>query len=573
MAKRRRKGDVEIRRHVERITSKRHTYTIDVKGTRDPENHAVIIENAGKGYVDHPRVRANDQSDWYDTETMVKDTTRGFRTVEEKALALCYLFEGTRFQRGNGDRHSVHPPTLLGVYGYGICGHTAAAFDALLTSAGIRSRHWEINHHTVTEAYYDGAWHMLDGNCPVFYLKRDNRTVASMRELEDDPDLVGRTQPLGGRDHTDFRNWYTTKPYHSYYRKHNEYAIQKKNLGVVLRPFERFERYGYSTHKFHGQTERPEMPMRLGGGKFVFEPDLKRRDVHEYLREGFTYARNLKWTPRRSPVLRVDRPQDNVFDRPAGLIFDVRSPYTIVGGTLRLKMHKRGTSKRDSISASLRNYDNTRSSPTLVQMMDRASGDFEVEVDLTAGIQPWGSLGNYFYELIVSMGASAETDPPGVTGIDALRFETDVQAAPGALPALRLGKNTISYSDETRGARDVRIVHLWKERRGGRPPRAPSRLTPTGRKSIDTLGPTLEWRQPEGTDNVVDYQIMVSRWAHCRLPHCPNLYGTLGRKATRFNVPLGWLNPGTTYYWKVRAKDTVGDWGPWSSIAAFRTAK
>ena len=573
MAKRRRKDEVRIKRHVERITSRRHRYTIKVGGTREPENHAIIIENAGKGYVDNPRVRANDKSDWYDTETMVKDTIRGFRTDEEKALALCYLFEGTRFQRGNGDRHSVHPPTLLGVYGYGICGHTAAAFRALLAAAGIRARHWEINHHTVTEAYFDGAWHMLDGNCPVVYLKRDNRTIASMRELEDDPDLVGRTQMLGGRDHTQFREWYTTKPYHYYYPKQNEYAVQKKNLGYVLRPFERFERYWYSTHKYHGQVERAEMPMRLGGGKFIFEPDLKQCDVHDFLRDKYAYAKNLKWSPRRSPVLRVDRPQVPVFDQVSRLTFDVRSPYTIVGGKLCLKMHKSGTDKRDSISVSVRNYDTGRKSPTLFQMMERASGDFEVELDLTPGIQPWGQLGNYFYELVIAMGASGETDPVGVTGINALRLESDVQAAPGALPALTLGENTIAYTDETKGARDIRVIHLWKERTDGRAPRAPTRLAPSNREKVDTLGPTLEWKQPEGTSEIADYQILVSRWSHCRLPHCPNLYGTIGRNATTFNIPLGWLNPGTTYYWKVCAKDTVGDWGPWSKIASFRTAR
>jgi len=568
----RRKAEVKVRRHVERITTKRHTYTIDVKGTRDPENHAIVIENAGTGHVDHPRIRANDKSDWYDTPTMVADTIKGLRTDEEKALALCYLFEGTRFQRHNGDRHSVHPPTLLGVYGYGICGHTAAAFDALLTAAGIRSRHWEINHHTVTEAYYDGAWHMLDGNCPVFYLNRDNRTIASMRQLEDDPDLVGRTQPLGGRNHAKFRNWYTTKPYHEYYRQHNSYAVQDKDLGFVLRPFERFERTWYSNHKFHGQAQRPEVPMRLGGGKFVFEPDLRKVNILEYLRDGLTYAKNLTWTPRKSPVLRVDEPQDDVFDRAARLILDIRSPYVMVGGRLRCRLHKRGRGKRDSVSVGVQNYDDpSRAGKTLAQMMDQASGDFDVDVDLTPAIQPWGQLGNYFYALVVAMGASAETDPPGVTGLDALRLETDVQAAPGALPALRLGENTIRYCDDTRGPRDVRVVHLWKERTDGRPPGAPEGLAPDRREKTDSLDPTLEWRQEDAGSGVVDYQIMVSRWAHCRLPHCPNLYGTIGGAATHFDVPAGWLNPATTYYWKVRAKDAAGDCGPWSEVASFRT--
>ena len=573
MATRRKSTEVKIKRHVEKIKSKKHSYTIDVKGTRDPENHAIVIENAGKTYVDNPRVRANGKSDWYDTDEMVRDTVKGFRTDEEKALALTYLFEGTRYQRGNGDRHSVHPPTLLGVYGYGICGHTAAALRALCVAAGIRSRHWEINHHTVTEAYWDGAWHMIDGNVPLVYLKRDNKTVASMRDLEDDPDLVKRTQPLGGRDHSRFWEWYSTKPYHHYYPKPNEYSVQKKNLGVVLRPFERFERYWTPRYKYHGQKDRPEAPMFVGGGKFVFEPDLTKIDVQDLARAQHLYVKNLKSTRRRSPALRVDKPQVPIYDQGSRLAIDVRSPYVIVGGNLTMQMHKSGTHKRDGLGVSIRNYDPGRQSPMLFKMMDRASGDFGLELDLTAGIQPWGELGNYFYELIVSMSASGETDPPGVTGIDALRLETDVQCAPKALPALQLGKNTIQYADESAKGRDVRIIHTWKERRDGVPPRAPNRLAPANRTKVDTLAPTLEWKQPEGTKHVVDYQVMVSRWSHCRLPHCANLYGPIGGNRTYFHAPLGWLNPSTTYYWKVRAKDDAGDWGPWSKVAAFRTGK
>ena len=78
-----RQKDVRLRRHVERITRKKHTYSVRVKGSRDPENHAIVIENAGKTCVEKPRVRANDKSDWFDKETMVRDTVRGFRTDEE----------------------------------------------------------------------------------------------------------------------------------------------------------------------------------------------------------------------------------------------------------------------------------------------------------------------------------------------------------------------------------------------------------------------------------------------------------------------------------------------------------
>ena len=80
------KTSVRLKRHVERITSKKHVYKVDVGGTRNPENHSIVIRNTGRTYVDKPRVRVGDQCDFFDTQTILKDTLKGFRTDEEKAL-------------------------------------------------------------------------------------------------------------------------------------------------------------------------------------------------------------------------------------------------------------------------------------------------------------------------------------------------------------------------------------------------------------------------------------------------------------------------------------------------------
>ena len=490
----RRSGTVRLKKHVERITSKKHVYTVKVGGTRDPENHSIVIGNAGMTYVDRPRVRVNGQCDFYDTKTIIEHTLKGLRTDEEKAIALCYLFgDGRRFQRGNPDRSAVHPTVLFGVYGYNICGHTAACFDALCAAAGIRSRYWEINHHTVTEVYFDGSWHMLDGNVPVFYLKRDNRTIASMRDLEKDPDLVGRTSVLGSRSMESHQPFYVTKEYHRHYPTHSAFATEERDLGYVLRPFERFERYWFPTWKYHNQANDPRMPKTFANGKFIFEPDFRKSDVHDWTRKEYCYARNLKWTPKGSPVLRVDKPQDNTYDQPARLSFDVRSPYVIVGGKAYLKLHRSGEGKRDLIGVTARPYQPIRRGKALYATMQ--TGDFEAHLDLTHGIQPWGSMANNFYEFVIQLGADSETKD-ACTGISELGMEHDVQVAPKALPALLHGENRVVYTDESKRGREVLVTHMWRERADGEPPQAPVKPAPTGKEKMDTLAPTLEWKQP-----------------------------------------------------------------------------
>jgi len=78
-------------------------------------------------------------------------------------------------------------------YGYGNCGFCAAWLKALCTVVGVEVRIQEIWGHTVNEVYYDGAWHYLDSNCKVYYLSEDNRTIASLAQLEHNPGLVERT--------------------------------------------------------------------------------------------------------------------------------------------------------------------------------------------------------------------------------------------------------------------------------------------------------------------------------------------------------------------------------------------
>ncbi len=168
-------------------------YVIEVGGTLDPENVEITIENLGDTPVKDPRISVNGLYDWFDIDSMVEEITAGCTTDEEKAVAIWEWVAWKRFQRSPHDESSLHPVRALNCYGYGICGHTSSWIKALCRAAGLQARVWEISGHTVTEVFYNGGWHMLDGNVKVFYLARDNRTIASLAELEKDRWLIERT--------------------------------------------------------------------------------------------------------------------------------------------------------------------------------------------------------------------------------------------------------------------------------------------------------------------------------------------------------------------------------------------
>jgi hypothetical protein len=100
-------------------------------------------------------------------------------------------------------------------------------------------------------------------------------------------------------------------------------------------------------------------------------------------------------------------------------------------------------------------------------------------------------------------------------------------------------------------------------------------VSPADGGEVASLAPTLKWlpaADPDAADKVVDYQVMVSLRSDCRWPLAPTLHENVGSEKTVWKVPATFLNPGATYYWRVRARNSRGDIGEWGPIFKFNTA-
>ena len=75
------------------VTVNDYTYEIEVEGTLDPINETIIIENLGDAPLVNPRITVNGLYDWFDTETIAREVTRGCTTDEEKAILKEQLME------------------------------------------------------------------------------------------------------------------------------------------------------------------------------------------------------------------------------------------------------------------------------------------------------------------------------------------------------------------------------------------------------------------------------------------------------------------------------------------------
>ncbi|HUU28305.1 MAG TPA: transglutaminase domain-containing protein [archaeon] len=565
------------------VASAEEEFIIEVGGTLDPENIEVTVENLGPTPVVDPRISVNGKFDWYDIDSMVKEITEGCRTDEEKALAIWEWVHWKRFQRSPQDSRARHPVIAMNCYGYGICGFTAAWLKALFTSAGLPAKIQEIWHHTVNEVYYDGAWHYFDGNGKVFYLARDNRTVASLAELEQDGWLVERTihapfdpwvRPGETPELTrEFVSWITSADDNYEEHSHDEEIEKDYKMSYNLKPGERLIRWWQGVlGKYESSLNRPVAPERYANGQLIWEPDLDQVDMLDYLK----VIENISTSGHngRKPAIHINRLHDKSYSRPARFTIPIRSPYPAIGGRFWCTLVREGNSRLDDASVFWGFPD---FEPGNLARHRGRYGPFEtVELCLDHHIDKEEPL--YGYEVGFSLLGNAGSNPPTQSGVSWFKSVTDLQVSPHSLPALSLGRNLIRYRDSsTAPGKKVRLSWKWRERDNDNPPgRITRAVSPADRAEVATLTPRLQWRpaeDPDQGDRVTDYQVMVSLRPDCRWPLSMSLYQNVGSPECAWTVPGSFLNPGTTYYWKIRARDSRQEAGNWGEIFSFRTAE
>jgi hypothetical protein len=151
-----------------------------------------------------PYVLVDGQVDTRSFDTVLADKRFACKQGEELAIALWrwlvdpkegfyHFLAGTEEPGETLIADPVKDPLrLLNTYGYGLCGNVAMLFAALYDWAGGRSRVVGIPGHSISEAYWDGAWHLIDCDLRALHYKKTERghEIAGLHELVNDPAMV-----------------------------------------------------------------------------------------------------------------------------------------------------------------------------------------------------------------------------------------------------------------------------------------------------------------------------------------------------------------------------------------------
>ena len=416
------------RSHTERLSELPARFTISVGGETEPRMIALTL----RGPVADATVTCDRWIDTTSLEGMLRSITRPEMSDQEKAFAIwhfvmdwCHDYEG----------HTCDDPLeYANVWGYSYCGPMAILTDALCGAAGVGCRYINPTNHGTTEMFWDGEWHLLDSSCRYYFLRRDNRTVASIHDLAQDNDLVtrthddvGRALKWGGDVKNDLTMWgrdaddWVTEDFAGKSTKWDPRVTLWR--GEVLS--RRWDSAGLWC-RAHG--EKP--PYIYANGTVHYEPDLRTAWSGETLPEA-AEVRNFTFDPAEG-VLRPRRAGE-----PAALVFKLRTPYFMPRIQVMGRFLLDGTEARARTSLSVDggkswNLLREASGPGLISLLSQSELTQKVTHESPDK-----------YTVLIRYELEPGASPTGCA-LTALAVHGDLQYYPKALPALRRGENTVT---------------------------------------------------------------------------------------------------------------------------------
>jgi hypothetical protein len=330
---------------------------------------------------------------------------------------------------GDNFNYTNDPLRLLHGYGFTCCDQSTDILVWLWQGAGYQARAASMTFHEVPEIFYSGAWHMYDADHKVYYLEKDNKTVASVADIIADSSLVAREADTDGNDPVGYSGQWMADQYSAATPTY-EYNTFSDETDFSLRSSQTFmlRSYNATTNIFHGAYSgaEPLASDAVNSGQFDWELDFARPDWQ-----------NLTIVSKGVEALSsgTDTFLTNSSTSSGFVIYYLSSPFPLfslaVSGTVYLQ------DATASINAYVLHGDSSWS--TAFPMSAKAGAPVQTTADLTSA-----ALGQYSYFLILRLSGSA----PNAARIGAVHITSEVQVAKILFPNLVPGAiNHLTYQD------------------------------------------------------------------------------------------------------------------------------
>jgi hypothetical protein len=402
--------------------------------------------------------------------------------------------------------------------------------------------------HAIQSEFYDGDERFFDalythgsgGHQRGFFpLELDNIHVAGIDDCMKDPYLFERV----GSDPGFYINVLYLGPGHSRHMTENDEWRETRNMGTVLRPGETIQRTWQPVGQ--GWQKEGKSPPCNVAGRIDFEPVITDAAM----------KRDARW---HNQVSARDGWIVASTERPGVVVYEVASPYLVIGaeGRAELELPAPAENQRAHLGISF-------DGQTWRKMWEQKDGqEGSVHAEFA------NDKDEAFHDPILTNLVQFRVALPPGARIRAWRMSLKFQAYVPSLPALRVGKNTIHYTDETAEPHAVEVTHRWQESCAIKPPAAPEKALLPEHDGEAGFAPTFRWAKPEG--QIEAFEIDVSPREDLAWPVlAPFQYVIEGDRPEFSPTVVDALNHGQRYYWRVRARAKGGAWGPWTKTWSF----
>jgi len=351
------------------------SYHITDSNTREPQMNYLRITNTEDANLVNPQVLPDSlpgQDPFVDTSSPTTIVQGIFAahpeatTDAQKALILWQWVTNNSYHYYDAENPdpqvNLDTTAILNNYGYTRCWNHARMLADLFQAAGYQTRTWNLSLHAVPEVSYGGTWHEYDPDQRKVYVDA-NGNVLGVQDLIANPHAIFLNTSSNGnvRNYSNFRY---TAPYTA-----NLYATTGDNqslgngapkahsLGMTLRKNETLMENWSNVGKYHDNYLHSAAPAVYTNGDIVYTPDL----LQASYQNGVLSQTNVSQDGSQ-PNLHAQ----TVGTTPSSVVYQVKSPYTLVGSLLNAQTYL-GDPSKDSLSISLSLDGNTWGSPVYTQ--------------------------------------------------------------------------------------------------------------------------------------------------------------------------------------------------------------
>ena len=431
-----------VPRQVERtLRSAPEPFELNVGGAFQPLMRATTFERAAGGPAGPgplPRWRANDNVVPFSAADLTATLAPDAETDAAKAFeAFKYALKMTNYY----DAHycetlpTRHRPRVaytlvkaINIYPFDQCGPLNYILRKLFLAVGVSSNDAAGTHHQFEQAYYGGDWRLFDLSPRVYWLERDNQTVAGRRDFEEDMYLKvrqgsGVTSALRGRPS----------------RARFAGAVRPHRMDFPMAPGERVSVCWHNEGRWFEVTgdRKPvplaKLPPMFGNGAIVYEP----RGASDA-----AAAENLAVSRPEGPA--ELKAADGA--KAASLAYRCRCPYILSGAEAR-------GAYRSAEAGGVRLLLSVDRGKTWKEVWRSADARGAIAASLLRHV-----TGRYEYELKLAFA------PGSKASVEDLAVRTTFVVSPLSLPGrLRRGANRIRFVG-AEAAAPVRTSCRWIER-------------------------------------------------------------------------------------------------------------